>query len=234
MFINLLLPNYPLLQIKNNIIAAANRLFLPNYLFTVMAYKDFTLERLELEFGIKNKRETIFNQIQTVEASDWLLQTLALGKTLPIRSEKSRSELIVAPVLVEIKHRNLDFITFYSGERLDADRQHGLVGECDFIIARETGSYSLNLPLLAVVEAKKQDIDLGINQCAAQLCGAKIFNESRKNSLPVLYGCVTTGEDWLFMKLEQNILKIDTQKYNLQELPVVLGIFQTIIDFYRK
>ncbi|TAH05441.1 MAG: hypothetical protein EAZ14_13390 [Runella slithyformis] len=31
MFINLLLPNYPLLQIKNNIMAAANRTGGPNY-----------------------------------------------------------------------------------------------------------------------------------------------------------------------------------------------------------
>jgi hypothetical protein len=199
-----------------------------------MAYKDFTLERLELEFGVKNKRTIIFEQVLTIAPSEWLLKTLELGRMLPIRSEKSRSELIVTPVLLEIKQRNADFITFYSGERLDADRQHGLIGECDFIIAKETGSYSLSLPLLAVVEAKKQDIDLGINQCAAQLLGARIFNESRQNLLPVLYGCVTTGEDWLFMKLEQNVLKIDTKKYNLQELPIVLGAFQNIIDFYKK
>ncbi|MFN8347991.1 MAG: hypothetical protein U0X91_23505 [Spirosomataceae bacterium] len=198
-----------------------------------MAYKDFTLEKLEVDFGIKNKKELIFTQTPSVLPSKWLIQTLDLGKNLPIRSEKSRSELIVAPILVETRQRNKDFITFYSGERLDADRQRGLVGECDFIIAKETGSYSLSLPLLAVVEAKKQDLDLGINQCAAQLYGAKIFNETRKISLPAIYGCVTTGEEWLFLKLEAMTFSINTNKYNLKELPLILGIFQTIIDSYK-
>ena len=199
-----------------------------------MAYKDFTLEKLEVEFAIRNQQTVLFENITPLPPSDWLLQTLRYGQTLPIRSEKARSELIVSPILLEIIQRNLGFITFYSGERLDADRQHGLVGECDFIIAKNTGSYSINLPLFAIVEAKKQDIDLGINQCAAQLYGAKIFNEARKNAVPALYGCVTTGEDWLFLKLEQDILKIDTTKYKLQDLSTLLGIFQTIIDFYKK
>lgn len=199
-----------------------------------MAYKDFTLERLETEFGIKNQKAKLFENIKAVEPSSWLLETLAYGQDLPIRSEKSRSELIVTPILVEIIRRNLNVVTFYSGERLDADKKHGLIGECDFLITKDTGSYSINSPLLAIVEAKKHDVDLGINQCSAQLYGAKIFNEIRNTPIKTLYGCVTTGSDWLFLKLEGNLVTIDSQKHKQEDLPMLLGILQTIIDFYKE
>ncbi len=50
MFINLLLPNYPLLQIKNNIMAAANRLFLPNYLHAFYYFPHFVGHKLVAQF----------------------------------------------------------------------------------------------------------------------------------------------------------------------------------------
>ena len=198
-----------------------------------MAYKDFTLERLEAEFGIKNQKAKLFEKVDNLEPSSWLLETLALGKNLPIRSEKSRSELIVTPILLETIHRNQDFITFYSGERLDADKKHGLIGECDFLITRDTRSYSINAPLIAIVEAKKQDIDLGINQCAAQLYGAKIFNDARNTPIQIIYGCVTTGKDWLFLNFENNLITVDTQQHKQEDLSKLLGIFQAIIDLNK-
>jgi hypothetical protein len=52
--------------------------------------------------------------------------------------------------------------------------------------------------------------------------------------LPFLYGCVSTGDDWLFLKLENNSLLIDIRKYYLVELGELLAIFQVIIDSYKK
>ncbi|TAG18608.1 MAG: hypothetical protein EAZ32_13325 [Cytophagia bacterium] len=53
MFINLLLPNYPLLQIKNNSVAAANRLFLPKHLFVLIKAFDKILHPFKAIFWIK-------------------------------------------------------------------------------------------------------------------------------------------------------------------------------------
>ncbi len=84
------------------------------------------------------------------------------------------------------------------------------------------------------MEAKKNDVDLGVAQCAAQLLGAKIFNEKKQVMLPKIYGCVTSGTEWLFMFLEDQHIYTDSKRYYLLEVEKVLGIFQKILDYYKK
>ncbi|MCU0468388.1 MAG: hypothetical protein MUF58_07285 [Arcicella sp.] len=198
-----------------------------------MAYKNFTLEKLKKDFGIINRSQSLFESVEPIQASNWLKETLETSQLLPKRSEKARSEWFVAPILMELKKRNSDFLTIHSGDNLNADTKSGLNGECDFIIGKNTHSFTIDAPLFAVVEAKKQDFDLGIAQCAAQMLGAKIFNEKENQPLSVIYGAVTTADDWLFLKLENNILIIDNELYPYKELSTVLGILQKIVDLYK-
>ena len=198
-----------------------------------MAYTSFTLERLKKDFGIVNRNLSLFESVEPIEASSWLKETLETSQLLPKRSEKARSEWYVAPILMEMKKRNVEFLTIHSGDHLNADVEAGLNGECDFIIGRNTHSFTIDAPLFAVVEAKRQDFDSGIAQCAAQMLGARIFNEKEGHPIPVVYGAVTTADDWLFLKLEDNILIIDNELYPYKNLSTVLGILQKIIDLYR-
>lgn len=195
-----------------------------------MAYTDFTLAKLQQNFGLTHKRQRLFNEIQPLAASEKLLEALETAEELPIKTEKAKSELIIMPILLELRNHNHKRLTIYSGENLNADPKHGLNGECDFILAQETCSFELNPPILQVIEAKKNDVERGIAQCAAQLLGAKIYNEQQNIHLPVLYGCVTTGDDWLFTQLEQQQLKIDTRKCYLGDLEHLLGTFQFILE----
>ncbi len=199
-----------------------------------MAYSDFTLDDLELKFGIKNQIESVFVDFRKIEPSKKLQEALQTATELPVRSEKAKSELIVMPILIELRAINNKFFTIYSGDQLNADKETGLVGECDFILTKDTGTFNINYPILQIVEAKKHDIEIGIPQCMAQLLGAKIFNETKKRPLSRIYGCVTTGDDWLFMFLENNTVYIDNKRYYLSEVEKILGVFQTIIDFYKK
>jgi hypothetical protein len=50
----------------------------------------------------------------------------------------------------------------------------------------------------------------------------------------VLYGCATTGSDWVFLKLDKNIIYIDAHKYYISQLDNILGNFQEIIDYYKN
>ncbi len=199
-----------------------------------MAYSDFTLDDLETQFGIVNRVKNLFADLPLLPTSDWLQDTLKMTSGLPARSEKAKSEMIVFPILAELRQRNQQFFTIYSGDNLNADEEKGLKGECDFILAKDTGSFTLNWPIMSVVEAKKNDVDLGIAQCGAQLLGARKFNQNKGHELPYLYGCVTTGDDWLFLKLEGDVLLIDAKKYYLVEIGELLAIFQHIMDGYRK
>jgi hypothetical protein len=197
-----------------------------------MAYTDFTLDIIEERFGIKNQVKPLFANIQPVSASEWLLTTLNYAQDLPIRSEKARSEWLVSPILTELRNRNDKYFTIYSGDTLNVDEQKGLRGECDFILSKNTGTFNISFPIFQIVEAKKNDLELGVAQCAAQLIGAKIFNQSKGVELKYIYGCVTTGREWMFLCLNDDLL-IDQNTYNITQLEVLLGVFQKIIDHYK-
>lgn len=198
-----------------------------------MDYGDFTLEEIELRFGVRNRTGQLFPLVTPVEPGEKLKEALQLATELPVRSEKARSETIVFPLLVELRSRNNKFFTIYSGDVLNADEEKGLRGECDFILAKDVGSFSINYPITQIVEAKKNDLEIGVPQCAAQLIGAQVFNRKKGVALDKLYGCVTTGNEWMFMQLEQDLL-IDPRVYYLNEINQLLGVFQCIIDHYKQ
>lgn len=197
-----------------------------------MAYSDFTLDRLQEEFGIRNQRYQLFPLVEPIVPSDWLAEELSVAQEMPVRSEKARSEYVVVPILKELRRLNDKFFTVHSGEMLTADPSRGLNGECDFMLAKDVNSYNLNYPVIHIVEAKRNDLEIGVPQCAAQLLGARLFNEKKGVSIPKLYGCVTTANEWLFLEFEEQIL-IDTRIYYLNELDTLLGIFQQIINYYK-
>jgi hypothetical protein len=199
-----------------------------------MAYTDFTWDNIEKKLGISNKKAIIFDKIAPIATSNALSETLKEAKEMRLSSEKARSEWIVVPILRELRKNNNNFFTIYSGDSLNVDTKKGLKGECDFILAKDIGTFDINYPIIQIVEAKKHDLDIGIPQCIAQLVGAKIFNEIKGVNLPKIYGCVTTGNDWIFMVLENNIIFIDTKIYYLNEIENILGVFQEIIDYYKE
>lgn len=199
-----------------------------------MAYGDFTLDEIELKFGVRNKVERIFEEFQSVMPSENLLEALQSAAELPVRSEKARSESIVYPILLEMRNRNHKFFTIHSGDNLDVDKEKGLVGQCDFILAKDIRTFNLNYPIIQIVEAKRNDIEVGVPQCAAQLIGSNLFNLKKKIEIERIYGCVTTGQEWLFMFLENNEITVDNKMYFLVEIEELLGVFQQMLDYYQE
>lgn len=198
-----------------------------------MAYSDFTLSEIRERFGVENQRMRILENFVPVAPTEHLKSELSEIEELPIRSEKAKSEWIVVPILKELRNKNDKFFTIYSGDNLNADETLGLRGKCDFILAKDIGTFDLNYPIIQIVEAKKNDVEIGVPQCAAQLIGANIYNKKQGTELEKIYGCVTTGNEWLFMVLENNCIKINTKLYYLNEVDNILGIFQSIIDYYK-
>lgn len=198
-----------------------------------MAYSDFSLADLQEKFGINNHVQMLFDPLPPIEPSEFLKAQFEHVRGLPIRTEKAKSEGIVFPLLLELRARNNKFFTFYSGDNLNVDEQRGLRGECDFILAKDIGSFDLNFPIIQVVEAKKNDLEISVPQCGAQMVGAKVFNEKKGVQIEKIYGCVTTGDEWLFMKLEGD-LYIDERKYYLNEVSELLAVFQSILDYYKE
>ena len=199
-----------------------------------MSYSNFTLVKVKKDFGLEEQRENLFPQLELIQLSEWFKEALDIGLELALSSssEKARSEFIIAPILIELEKLNRKSFSIYSGERLDIDESKGLIGECDFILAKGPLKHTIQNPIVALVEAKKNDITAGLGQCVAQMIGAQIFNEQEGNEIKTIFGCVTTGEDWQFLKLEPNIINIDVKRYYIDNVEKILGIFQKIITFY--
>ncbi len=206
-------------------------IFIPNFQL-LMAYSDFTLSDLEEKFGVKHERKVLKFAAQRISPSQRLQTELAESKEMPIKSEKARSEWIVVPILKELRRQNDKFFTIYSGDTLIGDKEVGLQGECDFILTKDTKSYDISVPIFHIVEAKRNDLDEGLRQCAAQLVGAKKYNERKGHTTDILYGCTTTGDIWQFIQYSDKVY-IDENKYYLGEIDQLLGVFQAIIDYYK-
>lgn len=198
-----------------------------------MAYSTFTLEKLKEDFGLHIKVSKVFDDsIPSHAPSEFLLSVLKSSEVLTLISEKERSEGIIFPIMIELKKLNLDRISIFSGRTLTVDFDRGLAGECDFIISNKPDLFEVDAPIISLIEAKKNDIEYGVPQCIAQMLGSKIFNEKRNQEVPTIYGCVSTGYEWKFIKMEGKNVTIDTTSYFLLQLEKVLGIFQYIIKQY--
>jgi hypothetical protein len=196
-----------------------------------MAYSDFNLEQLVDQFQLRVVSRVLFNSVQSLSLSQWLSNTIERGGKIALTSstEKARSEFLVAPVLLETQELSNQRVAVYSGKTLTADPSKGLNGECNFMLGEGLISPVLQAPIFSLVEAKRQDLDLCTGQCAAQMLGAQLFNQKHDRAIPAIYGCVTTGEAWQFMKLQGNELTIEPRVFYFNELDKVLWVLQTII-----
>jgi hypothetical protein len=198
-----------------------------------MAYSDFTqVSQLEDLFGIRQRLAPLFATVAPVTPSPVLLNELAESFTLPLLTEKAKSELLIAPVFKEIRRQNHFSISFYSGYNFEVVPEKGLTGYCDYLFTTETQSIDIKAPVFCIVEAKNRSVEEGIAQAGASMIAAKIFNERKKAPTTAVYGGVTTAYEWIFMRLQNDYLEIDlTQRYSLERhsLPYLLGALQQIV-----
>ena len=150
-----------------------------------MAYHTFKMDVLQEKFGIQtNHSEDYFALVPPI-AINPILQA-HLDKYVPLGiamgSEKARSELIVTPVLLEVLELCSQKISLFSGVEFNPDPKRGLKGTCDYLIALSPEQFTVTDPVVALVEAKKDDIRNGIAQCIAEMIGAQVFNApARRN-----------------------------------------------------
>lgn len=197
-----------------------------------MAFSDFDLRAVVDRFALREDLGTdLFADVPPLEPTEftrtWLQELAPVAQG--VNSEKARSEFIIAPLLVEARRRAGVDSNVLPGVMLDVDRERGLFGFCDFIISRSIEYYYLRGPLAAVVEAKREDLIGGLGQCAASMVALRLFNERDGTPLPAIFGAVTSGTNWKFLKLAGDQLTIDRQEYYLREANKIVGILVHII-----
>jgi hypothetical protein len=99
-------------------------------------------------------------------------------------------------------------VSFFSGTDFSIDLESGLNGVCDFLLTRSTSEVSIEAPAIIIIEAKKGELNAGWGQCAAEMIAAQKFNQASGQEIPTIYGSVTTGTMWQFLKLTGQVLTI--------------------------
>ena len=198
-----------------------------------MAYSNFTLEAVQKAFQLEAIQSVgIFSETEPIEPSVEL--TKALAKKVPlavaIGTEKAKSEMIVADLLVELREHFEHRISLFSGIDFNVDTANNLTGVCDFLVSLSPNQYYLEAPVIILVEAKKDDLITGLGQCVAEMIAAQRFNAEKENDIPRVYGATTTGVNWLFLKLEGKRLHIDMSTYMLERCDKILGILASMVS----
>ncbi len=197
-----------------------------------MAYNNFTLDMLIQQFGLCIVSEVdAFAQTMPITPSVLLRETLAefLPLALEISTEKARSEFIIAPVLAEAWRQFGGSVSLFSGVDFTVDAEAGLAGVCDYLISLSPLQLTVQAPVLAVVEAKNESIKIGLAQCMAEMLAAQRFNERRGLPLPSLYGVVTTGSLWKFMRLRDATVMVDEAEYHIKQVEQIVGVLVSIV-----
>jgi hypothetical protein len=187
------------------------------------------------QFTTIGKAKTAFN-LTTIEGGQFL-PTIApitpsealmnfLTESLPLAStasEKARSEGLIYPVLLEVRRLLDRQVSLFSGEDFTVDESLGLNGSCDFLLSRSPELLEIEAPAVVIVEAKKADIRTGFGQCIAEMVAAQRFNEARNQAIATIYGVISSGTQWRFLKLEGQTVTLDLTDYPLPPVEKILS-----------
>jgi hypothetical protein len=197
-----------------------------------MTFRDFTFPNVAHDLGLTVGEADLFGSVTPLEVSAEFLgrfrRSVELG--VGLHTEKARSEFIIAPLLLELKLRFWDRFGLFSGVELDVDTSRGLSGVCDFVLTRSPRLLTLTAPVLAIVEAKNDNIPGGLGQCIASTVAAREYNAMEKRPPAPVFGAVTTGSAWRFLRLDGADLTLDVHEYQIAEPGRILGILASIVS----
>ncbi len=201
-----------------------------------MSYSDFTLKKVKSAFDLEIiETQSLFADIPSIPLSDYLTKTLErnVPLALSINTEKARSELIIINVLLELKDQLDQKISLFSGIDFSVDKEKGLAGFCDYIVSASSEQLYLEKPVVTIVEAKNENIVSGLGQCIAEMYAAQIFNQNEQEKVDAVLGLVTTGSEWRFIQLTNNIVHVDRDLYSINQVEKIIGILvKRLLDIH--
>jgi hypothetical protein len=197
-----------------------------------MAYNNFSLSDVIDRFELNIVSAPFCENLPVAIPSQFFVTLF--GEWYPLaqqaKSEKAKSELLVSPILLEVRKLANNSIELFSGEEFSVDKERGLNGFCDFLFSRSTNLFVIQAPIVMLVEAKKGELDVGLGQCVAEMVAAQLFNANKGKAIPIVYGCVTSGKLWQFLKLEDRDVTIDVNEYQVNPVERILGILKWMVE----
>ena len=196
-----------------------------------MAFRDFSFPEVQSALGLNLAEADLYGSVPPAELRVGFAERIAEDTELALANdtEKARSEFIIAPVLAELRRMNRGRFGLFSGVQFDVDSSRGLNGFCDFILTHSPLQSVLAVPVVSIAEAKNDNIRTGLGQCIAAMVAARDFNAKSSTGVTTVYGVVTTGSAWKFLRLAGSDLTTDRHEYYIIELARIVGILTHII-----
>ena len=187
-------------------------------------FDQITRVDLEKEYGVSIIVNSFLPLVESVPVPSWLEHIVESRRRnlATLRTDKALSEGFIAPILMAVQETYRDKISVFSGEPLITEQ---LSGVCDFLITKDPMAFDPQGGYFVLVEAKKQDLLSGIPQCVAEMYAAQILNENDDT----VYGCVSIGLEWIFIKLEGKIATTDPTIFTITEVDKILGVFGWLV-----
>lgn len=192
-----------------------------------MPYSEFTWKDLVTKLSLQILQDaSLFTAVAAIPVSEYLALTLQENVALAcnINTEKARSEMIITPMLIEVRKLLNRRVSLFSGVEFSVDAALGLTGVCDYLISQSTNQVYINAPAVVVVEAKNENIKAGLPQCIATMYAAHLYNTRERNAVDRILGLVTTGSNWKFLTLEDTQVVIDYDEYLIDQPGEILAI----------
>ncbi|MFZ2726370.1 MAG: hypothetical protein WAX77_08980 [Methylococcaceae bacterium] len=190
------------------------------------------IPQVQQQYAIKYREQNFIEPI-AFEVSPYFLAELQFNLiNLDVfASEAARCEIIIFPLLREVYKYYADYFALWIQKSIYFDAH--LSGVPDYVISKKSsyGKLYLEMPLVAIVEAKKNDFELGWGQCLAELVAAQKLNAN--NSLAV-YGIVTDGKTWEFAYLVDDVFIKNTKSYSLDNLSELLAGLNFIFNRIKR
>lgn len=196
-----------------------------------IAFRDFGFPDVRRALGLTLAEADLFGGVPALELSEEFAGRMRAGIDLApaVNTEKARSEFIIAPILLELRRMLGGGFGLFSGVEFDVDAARGLDGFCDFLLTRSPIQSVLTAPVVAITEAKNDNLRGGLGQCIAAMVAAREFNAEAGSPVGDIHGAVTTGGAWKFLRLSGSGLVLDRREYFVAELGRILGVFAHIL-----
>jgi hypothetical protein len=196
-----------------------------------MAFRDFGFPEVQQTLGLTLREADLFSGVPALDLPASFTERMRgdIALALAINTEKARSEFIIAPVLSELRRLLGGRFGLFSGVEFNVDASRGLNGFCDFLLTRSALQSVLTAPVVAIAEAKNDNLRNGLGQCISAMVAAWEFNARSSAVVSVVYGAVTTGSAWKFLRLSGVEITLDKEEYFIAEMGRIMGILAHIL-----
>ncbi|MEB3294052.1 MAG: hypothetical protein VKJ24_12910 [Synechococcales bacterium] len=167
-------------------------------------------------------------KVEPAVLSDFFIQHLQrLRRNFDLEGYEESKKLLIDAICDEAIDP-FHHLRIWKGAKLESNVAGGVV---DYLIA-ERQRY-LTLPVLCVVEAKKDNFEQGLAQCLVEMHACQWNNQKNERAIAVL-GILSNGSSWQFYKLDPTGEVFESSAYSTGDMAFLIARLRFIFQICEQ